>query len=102
MYKCFVKKQTNHKLKNLDLTMEVSINLMNSITFYQNQGIKKEFTSSYTPQKNGVLKRKNKNLIKVVLAMLSNIKVLKVFWRDATLIEIINKIKSSRKVVTKN
>jgi hypothetical protein len=102
MYKCFVKKQTNHKIKTLKFYHggEYKFDAFNN--FYQNQGIKKEFTTSNTPQQNGVLERKNKNLINVALAMLSNLKVPKVFWRDAILIKNYKKIKISRKVVTNN
>ncbi len=87
MYKFFVEKQTNHKIKTLrfDHGGEYKFDEFNN--FYQKENIKKEFITSYTPQQNGVLKRKKNTLINVVLAMSSYVKVVKVFWRDAILIE---------------
>jgi hypothetical protein len=46
---------------------------------FQKEGIKREFTPTYTPQHNGVFERKNKTLLIIILVMLSHAKLLKVF-----------------------
>jgi hypothetical protein len=51
--------------------------------YHQNEGIKREFTTSHTPQQIGVSERKNKSLVEAIQAMLSHAKLPKVFWREA-------------------
>lgn len=84
-YKNFAEKQTNHKLKVLwfDRGGEHKSNEFN--TFCKQEGIQREFTCAYTPQQNGVLERKHKTLVNIVLAMLSHDKLPKVFWGEALL-----------------
>jgi len=59
-YKNFVKKQTNHTIKILrsDHGGEYMSNSFKD--FCKAQGIKQEFTTTYTPQQNGICERKNK------------------------------------------
>lgn len=59
------------------------MNLMNA--FIRKES-KENFTPTYTPQHNGVFERKNKTLLIIILVMLSDAKLLKVFWGDALLI----------------
>jgi transposase InsO family protein len=47
------------------------------------EGIKHEFSSSYTPQQNGVVERKNKTLITLARAMLHDYGVSQSFWAEA-------------------
>jgi hypothetical protein len=49
----------------------MNINQFYFFEYCQKEGIKKEFTITYTPQQNDISKRKNKTLIEVVLAMLT-------------------------------
>jgi hypothetical protein len=46
-------------------------------------GIKHEFSSTYTPQQNGVVERKNKTLITLARAMLDDYGVSRRFWVEA-------------------
>jgi len=61
IYKSFVEKQTNHKIKTLTFDHGGEYKFDEFNNFYQKEGIKKKFTTSYTPQQNGVLKRKKEN-----------------------------------------
>ncbi|KAK2414989.1 myosin-16 [Trifolium repens] len=46
-------------------------------------GIKRQLTTAYTPQQNGVSERKNKTLLNMVRSMLSGRNVPKPFWPEA-------------------
>jgi transposase InsO family protein len=51
--------------------------------FLDDEGIKHEFSTPYTPQQNGVVERKNRTLIDMARIMLDEYKTLDLFWCDA-------------------
>jgi transposase InsO family protein len=51
--------------------------------FLEEEGIKHEFSSPYTPQQNGVAKRKNRTLLDMARTMLDEYKTLDQFWPEA-------------------
>jgi hypothetical protein len=51
--------------------------------FLEEEGIKHEFSTPYTPQQNGVVERKNMTLIDMVRTMLREYKTPKRFWLEA-------------------
>jgi transposase InsO family protein len=51
--------------------------------FLDEEGIKHEFLAPYTPQQNGVAKRKNRTLIEMVRTMLDEYKTSDRFWAEA-------------------
>jgi hypothetical protein len=51
--------------------------------FLEDEGIKHEFSSPYTPQKNGVVERKNRSLLDMARTMLDEYKTLDRFWAEA-------------------
>nr|GEV70797.1 Gag-Pol polyprotein [Tanacetum cinerariifolium] len=51
--------------------------------FCRQEGIKREFTTTYTPQQNGVVERRNKNLLERARAMLETASLGKLFWAKA-------------------
>lgn len=51
--------------------------------FYEQNGIKRQLPTAYTPQRNGVAKRKNRTVMNMVRAMLSAKKIPKYFWAKA-------------------
>jgi transposase InsO family protein len=51
--------------------------------FLDEEGIKHEFLTPYTPQRNGVTKRKNRTLLEMARTMLDEYKILDQFWSDA-------------------
>jgi transposase InsO family protein len=50
--------------------------------FLDEEGIKHEFSVSYTPQQNEVAKRKNHTLIKMAITMLDEYKTSDRFWAE--------------------
>ena len=51
--------------------------------FLEEQGIKNEFSSPYTPQQNGVVERKNRTLLVKARTMLDEYKTPDRFWAEA-------------------
>jgi transposase InsO family protein len=51
--------------------------------FLEEEGIKHEFSSPYTPQQNGVVERKNRTLLDMAKTMLDEYKTLDRFWSEA-------------------
>jgi hypothetical protein len=51
--------------------------------FLEDEGIKHEFSSPYTPQQNGVVERKNITLLDMARIMLDEYKTLDRFWAEA-------------------
>lgn len=51
--------------------------------FCKQHGVKRQLTTTYTPQQNGVAERKNRTMMNLVRAMLSEKKVPKPFWPEA-------------------
>nr|GEU34312.1 Gag-Pol polyprotein [Tanacetum cinerariifolium] len=52
-------------------------------TFYKHEGIKRQFTMTYTPQQNGVAERMNKTWFERARAMLATTSLEKLFWAEA-------------------
>jgi hypothetical protein len=50
--------------------------------FLEEEGIKHEFSSPYTPQQNGVVERKNRTLLDMARTMLDEYKTLDQFWAE--------------------
>jgi transposase InsO family protein len=51
--------------------------------FLEEEGIKHEFSSPYTPQQNGVVERKNRTLLDMAKTLLDEYKTLDRFWAEA-------------------
>jgi transposase InsO family protein len=51
--------------------------------FLEEEGIKLEFSSPYTPQQNGVVERKNRTLLDMTRTMLDEYMTLDRFWAEA-------------------
>ncbi|GKD77413.1 putative ribonuclease H-like domain-containing protein, partial [Tanacetum coccineum] len=51
--------------------------------FYEMKGIKREFSVVWTPQQNGVAKRKNRTLVEAARTMLADSKLPTTFWTEA-------------------
>jgi transposase InsO family protein len=51
--------------------------------FLEEEGIKHEFSSPYTPQQNGVVERKNRTLLDMARTMLDEYKTPDWFWAEA-------------------
>jgi transposase InsO family protein len=51
--------------------------------YLEEEGVKHEFSAPYTPQQNGVVERKNRTLIDMVIMMLGEFKTPERFWSEA-------------------
>ena len=51
--------------------------------FCSQQGIKRQLTTAYTPQQNGVAERKNRTVMNMVRSILSGKGIPKPFWPEA-------------------
>ncbi|GJU17042.1 ribonuclease H-like domain-containing protein [Tanacetum coccineum] len=51
--------------------------------FYEEKGIKKEFSTAKTPQQNGIAERRNRILIEAARTMLDDSKLPTIFWAEA-------------------
>jgi transposase InsO family protein len=56
---------------------------MNIEEWCDEEGVKHEFSATYTPQQNGVVERKNKTLITLARAMLDDYGTPERFWVEA-------------------
>ncbi|WVZ52804.1 hypothetical protein U9M48_003826 [Paspalum notatum var. saurae] len=62
---------------------EFGLNIVKVDEWCDEEGIKHEFSATYTPQQNGVVERKNKMLITLARAMLDDYGTLEDFWAEA-------------------
>ena len=60
--------------------------------FCNDIGIKHEFSSTYTPQQNGVVERKNRTLITLAKAILDDYGISQRFWAEATACHAFNRV----------
>ncbi|GJY47068.1 retrovirus-related pol polyprotein from transposon TNT 1-94 [Tanacetum coccineum] len=69
------------KIIRCDNRTEFKNRVMNE--FYEQKGIKREYSIARTPQQNGVAKRRNKTLIEAARTMLADAKLPTTFWAEA-------------------
>nr|GEV39958.1 hypothetical protein [Tanacetum cinerariifolium] len=73
----------DHKVKIIRCDNETESKNKEMNQFYEEKGIKREFSVARTPQHNGVAKRKNRTLIEVAKTMLADSKLPTTFWAEA-------------------
>ena len=92
-FRVLVEKQTNMQVKCIrpDGGGEYFSNEFSD--YLQKHGIRRQFTCRYTPQQNGVAKRKNKHIAEVARALMSEKNVPHTYWAEAisTAIYIMNR-----------
>ncbi|GKC00629.1 retrovirus-related pol polyprotein from transposon TNT 1-94, partial [Tanacetum coccineum] len=78
-----VENQNDIKVKQLrtDNGTEFRNNIL--VNFYDEKGVSQNFSSPYTPEQNGVAKRKNRTLIEAARTMLSGSVFSKQYWTEA-------------------
>lgn len=82
-FKVMVEKQSGKCICCLRTDRGGEFNSAEFIKFCEENGIKRQLTTAYTPQQNGVAERKNRTLMNLVRSMLSARQVPKVFWPEA-------------------
>jgi transposase InsO family protein len=77
--------QNEFRLRIKKIRSDNGTEFMNSLIegFLNNEGIKHEFSSPYTPQQNDVVERKNRTLLDMARTMLDEYKTLDRFWAEA-------------------
>jgi transposase InsO family protein len=84
--KKFLKKTQNEfdaKVKRIRSDNDTEFKNTQVEDYLDKKGINHEFLARYTPQQNGVVKRKNRTLIVMVRAMLDEYKTSDRFWVEA-------------------
>ena len=83
-FKALVENQTGKKIKILrtDNGTEYKSNEFNDSC--REAGIKRETTTVYTPEKNGIAERKNRTIVEAACAMLCDQGLPKFLWGEAT------------------
>ncbi|GKB28169.1 retrovirus-related pol polyprotein from transposon TNT 1-94 [Tanacetum coccineum] len=82
-FKARVEKQSGSFIKCLRTDRGGEYNSTEFKEFCKEHGIKRQLTTAYTPQQNGVAERKNRTIMNMVRAVLSEKEVPKSFWPDA-------------------
>ena len=61
--------------------------------FYENHGIKRQFSASITPQQNGIAERKNRTIQESTRTMCNEAKLSDGYWREDvnTIVHILNR-----------
>lgn len=82
-YKSLVEKEANAVIRGLrtDRGGEFTSDTFNK--FCKDQGIRRQLTTAYTPQQNGVAERRNRTIMNMVRCLLSEKQMPKSFWPDA-------------------
>lgn len=86
LFKCFkmlVEKETGIPIKCLRTDRGGEFNSTEFNDFCKQHGVKRQLTAAYTPQQNGVAERKNRTVMNLVRAILSERQVPKSFWPEA-------------------
>lgn len=83
LFKIFVEKETGLAIKCLRTDRGGEFTSAEFNNFCRENGIKRQLTTAYTPQQNGVAERKNRTVMNCVRSMLSEKGVPKSFWLEA-------------------
>ena len=77
-----MKTETGRSVKTLRTNRGGEFCLNEFIKFFEEKGIRKQLTAAYTPQQNGVAKRKNRTILNMVWSLLNKGEVPKEFWLE--------------------
>ncbi|GJT69389.1 retrovirus-related pol polyprotein from transposon TNT 1-94 [Tanacetum coccineum] len=82
-YSRMVENQNDVKVKQIKTDNRTEFRNHELESFCDEKGISQNFSSPYTPEQNGVAKRKNRTLIEAARTMLNGLVLSKHFWTDA-------------------
>lgn len=85
-FKCFKERaetETGRKLKCLRTDRGGEYTSHEFEDYCKEHGIRRQLTTAYTPQQNGIAERKNRTVMNMVRSMLSAMKVPRIFWAEA-------------------
>lgn len=84
IFKTMVENEVGTKLLCLRSDRGGEFNSKEFNDFCATNGVKRQLTAAYTPQQNGVAERKNRTIMDMVRCLLSERKMPKKFWGEAT------------------
>lgn len=92
-FKALVENESDRRIKCLRFDQGGEFNLNEFFDFYEEHGIRREFSTTRTPQQNGVVERMNKTVQQMARAMLDESGALATFWGEAAFaaVTILNK-----------
>ena len=82
-FKALIENQTEKKIKILRTGNGTEYESNEFHDFCKEAGIKRETTTPYTPEQNGVVERKNSTIVEVVCAMIHDQRLPKFLWAKA-------------------
>ncbi|KAG7547302.1 Reverse transcriptase RNA-dependent DNA polymerase [Arabidopsis suecica] len=82
MFKSRVETETGKTIKCLRTDRGGEYTSHEFSDYCKEQGIRRQLTTAYTPQQNGIAERKNRTVMNMVRSMLSARKVPKIFWPE--------------------
>jgi len=82
-FKDLVENESDHKIKCLRSDRGGEFTSNEFFDFCEEHGIKREFSTTKTPQQNGVVERMNKMVQQMARAMLDESRTLTTFWGEA-------------------
>lgn len=82
-FRVLVEKEVDESIKCLRTDRGGEFNSVEFDQYCKENGIKRQLTTDYTPQQNGVVERKNRTVMNLVRAMLAGKQVPKTFWPEA-------------------
>jgi hypothetical protein len=84
-FKALIENLSKRKIKILRLDNGGEYTLKEFISFYRDVGIKRELTTPYNPQQNGVAERKKKMIMEAVKTMIHDQDLPMCLWAEATM-----------------
>ena len=81
-FKFMVEKKSGHYIKILRIDRGREFTTNNFLSFCKTNGIKRQFTTSYTPQQNGIAKRKNRTIMEVAKSMMKAKHLPNEYWAE--------------------
>ncbi|XP_070042981.1 uncharacterized protein [Nicotiana tomentosiformis] len=82
-FKTYIEKETNSFIRGFHTYRGEEFTSQEFSSFCDENGIKRQLTTPYTPQQNVVVERKNRIIMNMVRSMLSEKKLPKIFWPEA-------------------
>ena len=82
-FKALVENQSGHRINILRTDRGGEYVSNEFLNFCKTQGIQKQFTTWYTPQRNGIAERKNKTIMEMARNMLATKHLRNEYWGEA-------------------
>jgi len=82
-YKALVEKEVANPIKVLRTDRGGEYSSHEFANFCENHGIKRQLTAAYTPQQNGVCKKKNRTIMNMVRSLFTMSGIPKSLWPEA-------------------